>query len=99
MKVLGTSLRPRVYQGRVGVIQALREWVEPFSEYCIEPLDFIEQEDRVVIPQRQWGVGSLSGAPVEIEVTHVYEVRDSQILGSMSTTLSKRPSKPWGLSE
>ena len=32
----------RVYQGRDGVIQAFREWVEPFSEYYIEPLDFIE---------------------------------------------------------
>jgi ketosteroid isomerase-like protein len=69
----------RVYQGRDGVIQAFREWLEPFSEYYIEPLDFIEQEDRVIIPQRQWGVGSSSGVPVEIEVTHVYEVRDSQI--------------------
>ena len=79
LKVLGTSLRPRVYQGMDGVIQALREWVEPFSEHYIEPLDFIEHDDRVVIPQRQWDVGSISGAPAEIEVTHVYEVRDSQI--------------------
>src|SRR4051812_8127194 len=69
----------RVYQGRDGVIQAFREWVEPFSEYYIEPLDFIEQEDRVIIPQRQWGVGSTSGISVELEVTHIYEVRDNQI--------------------
>ena len=69
----------RVYQGRDGVIQAFREWVEPFSEYYIEPLDFIEQEDRVIIPQRHRGIGSTSGISVELEVTHVYEVRDSQI--------------------
>jgi ketosteroid isomerase-like protein len=69
----------RVYRGTDGVIQAFREWAEPFSEYYIEPLDFIEQEDRVIIPQRQRGIGSTSGIPVEIEVTHVYEVRDNQI--------------------
>jgi ketosteroid isomerase-like protein len=69
----------RVYQGRDGVIQAFREWVEPFSEYYSEPLDFIEVGDRVVIPRRQWGNGSTSGIRVEIEVTHVYEVRDNRI--------------------
>ena len=69
----------RVYQGRDGVIQAFREWLESFSEYYIEPLDFIEQEDRVIIPQRHWGIGRTSGVSVEIEVTHVYEVRDHMI--------------------
>ena len=69
-----------MHQGREGAIHAIREWVEPFSEHYIEPLDFIEQEDRVIIPQRQWGIGSTSGVPVEIEVTHVYEVRDGQIV-------------------
>ena len=69
----------RVYQGRDGVIQAFREWVEPFSEYYVEPLDFIEQEGRVIVPQRQWGIGSTSGIAVEVEVTYVYEVRDNQI--------------------
>ena len=69
----------RVYRGTDGVIQAFREWYEAFSEFYIEPLDFIEQEDRVIIPQRHWGIGSTSGISVELEVTHVYEVRDSQI--------------------
>jgi ketosteroid isomerase-like protein len=69
----------RVYRGRDGVIQAFREWAEPFSEYFIEPLDFIEQGDCVIIPQRQWGIGSTSGIAVESEFTHVYEVRDGQI--------------------
>jgi ketosteroid isomerase-like protein len=69
----------RVYHGRDGVIQAFREWAEPFREYYIEPLDFIEQEDRVIIPQRHRGIGSTSGVSVEDEFTHVYEVRDHLI--------------------
>jgi ketosteroid isomerase-like protein len=69
----------RVYRGRDGVIQAFREWAEPFSEYYIEPLDFIEQGDHVIIPQRHSGIGSASGVSVELEVTHVYEVRNRQV--------------------
>ena len=69
----------RVYQGRDGVIQAFREWSEAFSEYYNEPLEFIEVGDRVVVPNRQWGIGSTSGIPVEDEFTWVYEIRDSQI--------------------
>ena len=53
--------------------------VEAFSEYYNEPLDFIEVGDRVVVPNRQWGIGSTSGIPVEDEFTWVYEIRDSQI--------------------
>ena len=41
--------------------------------------DFIEVGDRVVVPNRQWGIGSTSGIPVEDEFTWVYEIRDSQI--------------------
>jgi ketosteroid isomerase-like protein len=69
----------RVYRGREGLIQAFREWQEAFSEFYIEPLDFIEQEDRVIVPNRQWGTGSTSGIPVEMEFTWVYETRDNQI--------------------
>jgi ketosteroid isomerase-like protein len=70
----------REYSGRGGVIQAYREWVEPFSEYQAEALDFIEVGDNVVVPTRQWGVGRTSGAPVETKVTHVFKFRDGLIV-------------------
>jgi ketosteroid isomerase-like protein len=62
----------REFRGRDGVVKAFKEWVEPFSEYHAELLDYIEVGDHVVTPTRQWGVGKASGAPVEIEVAHVY---------------------------
>ena len=74
-----SSPEAREYQGRDGVIQAFREWVEAFSEYYNEPLDFIEVGDRVVVPNQQRGIGSASGIPVEFEFTWVYEIRDGQI--------------------
>jgi ketosteroid isomerase-like protein len=69
----------RHYKGKDGVVQAFQEWIEPFSEYRAEALDFIEAGDRVLVPNRQWGVGKTSGVPVEIEVTWVYELRDGLI--------------------
>ena len=89
----------RVYQGRDGVIQAFREWVEPFREYYIEPLDFIEQEDRVIIPQRHRGIGSTSGVSVEDEFTHVYEVRDHMITRVDEYDTLKEALEAVGLSE
>jgi hypothetical protein len=34
----------------------------------------------VVVPNRQWGIGSTSGIPVEVELIWVYEIRDNQIV-------------------
>ena len=89
----------RVYQGRDGVIQAFREWVEPFREYYIEPLDFIEQEDRVIILQLHRGIGSASGVSVEDEFTHVYEVRDHMITRVDEYDTLKEALEAGGLSE
>jgi ketosteroid isomerase-like protein len=89
----------RVYRGRDGVIQAFREWSEAFSEYYIEPLDFIEAGDRVVVPNRQWGIGGTSGIPVEIEVTWVYEVRDHMITRVDEYDTLKEAVEAAGLSE
>src|SRR5438045_3290400 len=47
----------REYHGRDGVVKAFREWVEPFSEYRVEILDYIQVGGRVVVPTRQWGIG------------------------------------------
>ena len=67
------------YRGADGVVRYLREWLEPFSEYHVENLDFIEAGDCVIVPSRQWGVGSGSGARVEIELTTLFELRDGRI--------------------
>jgi ketosteroid isomerase-like protein len=68
-----------VYRGWDGLVQYLRVWLEPFSEYQIEPLDYVEDGDCVLVPTRQWGTGSASGARVELQITFLYELRDGQI--------------------
>jgi ketosteroid isomerase-like protein len=68
------------YKGPDGLVRYLREWLEPFSEYHLENLDYVEAGDCVLVPSRQWGVGAGSGARVEIELTTLYELRDGRIV-------------------
>jgi ketosteroid isomerase-like protein len=68
-----------LYRGLDGGIRYLQEWLEPFSEYRVENLDYIEAGDCVLVPSRQWGIGGGSGARVELELTTLYELRDGQI--------------------
>jgi ketosteroid isomerase-like protein len=67
------------YRGSDGLVRYLQEWLDPFSEYQVENLDYIEAGDCVLIPSRQWGVGAGSGVRVEIELTTLLELRDGQI--------------------
>ena len=62
------------------MIEYLREWFEPFSEYHIHWLDYVDAGNCVLVPMQAWGVGSVSGARGEIEFTMVYELRDRQIV-------------------
>jgi ketosteroid isomerase-like protein len=67
------------YRGLDGAIDYLEDWLEPFSEYHVEWLDYIEAGDFVFVPSHQWGIGSASGARVELDLVWVYELRDGKI--------------------
>ena len=67
------------YRGLDGIVRYLEEWLEPFSEYRVENLDYIEVDDCVLVPSRQWGIGAGSGVRVEIELTTLYDVRGGRI--------------------
>ncbi len=74
----GTGLS-EVYRGWDGLVEYLQGWLEPFGEYHVEWLDYIEAGDQVLAPTRQWGTGAASGAQVELELTYRYELRDGKI--------------------
>src|SRR5262245_49666140 len=58
------------YHGLDGVVGYLHEWMEPFGEYRINWLDFIEDGDFVLVPSSQWGIGAGSGVRVELELVY-----------------------------
>jgi ketosteroid isomerase-like protein len=76
---LGIGLNT-VYRGLDGLVEYLRGWLEPFSEYQVQNLDYIEAGDCVLVPSRQWGVGGGSGAQVEIDLTTLFELSDGRIV-------------------
>lgn len=67
------------YRGLDGLVRYLRAWLEPFSEYRVQNLDYIEAGECVLVPSSQWGVGGGSGARVTIDLTTLYELRDGKI--------------------
>jgi ketosteroid isomerase-like protein len=75
---MGLDLEDR-YVGVDGVAEYLSKWLEPFSEYHVDNLDYVEAGDCVLVPSSQWGIGAGSGARVELELTTLYEVREGKI--------------------
>jgi ketosteroid isomerase-like protein len=67
------------YRGVDGLVEYLGAWLEPFSEYHVENLDYVDAGECVLIPSQQWGIGTESGARVELELTTLYEVREGRI--------------------
>ena len=69
----------RSFYGLGGLIRYFREWFEPFSEYRMKWLDYVEAGERVLVPIRRSGVGSGSGLRVEMELVLSFELQDSLI--------------------
>ena len=42
------------YRGIDGLAEYLGKWLEPFSEYQVENLEYIDAGDCVLVPSRQW---------------------------------------------
>jgi ketosteroid isomerase-like protein len=68
------------YRGRDGFRRMAEQWLEPWSSFRAEPLDFIEQGDAVVIPIRQSATGRESGIEVEMDLAYLLRVRDGKLV-------------------
>ena len=74
-------------------------WLASWDEYRQDPVDFIDAGDAVVVPYRCRGIGKDSGVQVEMDVTHVYTVREGKI-ASLREYMSKAEAlEAVGLSE
>lgn len=67
------------YSGMEGFAEYLEDWLEPFSEYHAELLEYIDAGDFVMVRTSQWGIGRSSGAKAELELTWLYELRNGRI--------------------
>jgi ketosteroid isomerase-like protein len=74
---------PRVgerFHGPEGVAEAVRRWTGAWAEFEFDVQELIDAGDRVVMVLRQVGRGKGSGAPVEMTMGWLYELRDGKIV-------------------
>jgi uncharacterized protein len=69
-----------VYAGPAGFRRMLVSWGEAWEEFRAEPIEFIQQDDFVIVPLRQFGRGRESGIEVEMELTQLMRVRDGRLI-------------------
>lgn len=64
-----------VFRGRKGVDELSAMLGETWAEWHFEPQQFLDADDHVVVFAHIVGRGGSSGAPVELETTHVWTIR------------------------
>ena len=56
----------------------IARWLESWQDFKLETEEFIDAGDYVVVPTRQSGAGSESGAYTEFHETHVWKLSDGR---------------------
>jgi ketosteroid isomerase-like protein len=65
-----------VHRGIAGYRQFLESWRESFEGFRLEPELCLVKDDRVIVVARQRGEGRGSGVAIDVEVVHVWTIRD-----------------------
>ena len=68
------------YRGHEGVLRNLEEWLEGWEEFRLEPEEFLEAGDRVVVLVRQSGRGKGSGVEVDTRLHFHFGLRDGKVV-------------------
>ncbi len=73
---------PGVYEGHDGIRRFVEEIDEVWEDFRLEPLEFIDAGDKVVVSHLIRGSGKGSGVDVELPSTSVYTLRASKVIES-----------------
>jgi uncharacterized protein len=87
------------FRGHAGVRQLLGFLLNAFDSYAIEPQEFIEAGDKVIVPVHQSGRGKGSGAKVDVRYIVVFTLRDGKGVRVDSYYDREEALKSAGLSE
>jgi ketosteroid isomerase-like protein len=74
----GDSFHATVRRGHDGLRGGWAEIAESFSEFRMDPKEFIDAGDYVIVPIHRVGTGRASGALIEEDEVHVYRMRDGK---------------------
>jgi ketosteroid isomerase-like protein len=67
-------------RGPEGFLQGAQDALDAFEEYRVEPQDFIDAGDAVVVPVRISGRGKASGAMLEVRLVHLWVLRNGKAI-------------------
>jgi uncharacterized protein len=71
---------PAVYKGHAGVRRFVADLAEVWDEFRVDPVEFIDAGNTVVVLHRIHGRGKGSGVEVELPSTNVYTLRNRTIV-------------------
>lgn len=72
--------KPTVFRGHDGVRKVQSIFDDNIDDFWVEPLEFIEVGDHVLVPVRLHGKGKGTDQPVEFELVHVWTARDGKAI-------------------
>jgi ketosteroid isomerase-like protein len=87
------------YRGRAGVERWLRDWGDAWAEWSIEPEEFIDGGDCVVVVVRMHAKGMGSGIELDRRDAVVYRFRDDKIARADYYNSKEQALEAAGLSE
>ncbi|TMK71645.1 MAG: nuclear transport factor 2 family protein [Actinobacteria bacterium] len=67
-------------RGTEGMRQFWAEWFENWQEYRVEPREFEEHGDQVLVRAEQSGRGKLSGVEIRQDLFNVLRLRDGKVV-------------------
>jgi len=68
------------WPGREGLLRFAQQQMDAFERMWIEPLEYTEAGDRLLVHLRLGGIARHTGIRMEFEIFHVIEVRDHKIV-------------------
>jgi uncharacterized protein len=65
----------RSYRGYEGMLVTLRDTSDSFEDFRLDPKQFFEHADKIVVILSMTGRGRTSGVPVEERIAHLWTLR------------------------
>ena len=70
-----------VSEGLEAVVSFLQEFLGQWERYWVEPWEFIDLGEKILVIGRQYGIGATSGVRVEEPWYAVFTFRDDRVVG------------------
>ena len=86
-------------RGRDGFLQGSQDALDAFEDYRVEPQEFIDAGDAVVVPVRISGRGRASGATMEFRLVHLWVLRNGKAIRNEIYRTTAEALEAAGLSE